>query len=119
MIGGGDWSPFRVVHDVVEAAEAGRPVALRYPRAVRPWQHVLDPLAGYLMLAQAMVTEPSTVAGGAQFRARCGLPAPGQRTGAGIPRRLAQRLCRITIECATVHEVVFFVYPCWTPKFEL
>ena len=39
--------------------EAGRPVALRYPRAVRPWQHVLDPLAGYLMLAQAMVTDPA------------------------------------------------------------
>src|SRR5262249_56051205 len=40
------------------AVEAGKPVALRSPQAVGPWQHVLDPLAGYLMLAQAMVTDP-------------------------------------------------------------
>ena len=58
VIGGGDWSPFRIVHDIVKAVEVGKPVALRYPQAVRPWQHVLDPLAGYLMLAQAMVTDP-------------------------------------------------------------
>jgi CDP-glucose 4,6-dehydratase len=58
VIGGGDWSPFRVVRDLVEAFETEKPVSLRYPQAVRPWQHVLDPLAGYLMLAQAMVTDP-------------------------------------------------------------
>jgi CDP-glucose 4,6-dehydratase len=57
VIGGGDWSPFRILRDLVEAFEAGEPVALRYPQAVRPWQHVLDPLAGYLMLAQAMATD--------------------------------------------------------------
>src|SRR5258708_1828077 len=67
VVGGGDWSPFRAVHDIVEAAEAGRAVALRYSRAMRPWQHVLDPLAGYLMLAQAMVTEPSTVPAALNF----------------------------------------------------
>jgi CDP-glucose 4,6-dehydratase len=59
VIGGGDWSPFRIVRDVVEAYEAGTPVALRNPQAVRPWQHVLDPLAGYLMLAQTMVAAPA------------------------------------------------------------
>ena len=58
VIGGGDWSPFRIVRDIVEAYVAGKPVALRNPQAVRPWQHVLDPLAGYLMLAQAMVVDP-------------------------------------------------------------
>jgi CDP-glucose 4,6-dehydratase len=57
VIGGGDWSPYRIVRDVVEAFQTGAPVALRYPHAVRPWQHVLDPLAGYLMLAQAMATD--------------------------------------------------------------
>jgi CDP-glucose 4,6-dehydratase len=58
VIGGGDWAPHRIVHDLVHACEEGEPVALRYPQAVRPWQHVLDPLAGYLMLAQAMVANP-------------------------------------------------------------
>jgi CDP-glucose 4,6-dehydratase len=59
VIGGGDWAPYRIVHDLVHACEEGEPVALRYPQAVRPWQHVLDPLAGYLMLAQAMVANPA------------------------------------------------------------
>src|SRR5262245_39340402 len=52
----GDWAPYRIVRDIVEACEDGKPVALRYPQAVRAWQHVLDPLAGYLMLAQALAT---------------------------------------------------------------
>jgi CDP-glucose 4,6-dehydratase len=60
VIGGGDWSPFRVVPNIMAAYDAGKSVALRYPHAVRPWQHVLDPLTGYLMLAQAMVTEPES-----------------------------------------------------------
>jgi CDP-glucose 4,6-dehydratase len=60
VVGGGDWSPSRIVPDIVAAYDAGQPVALRYPQAVRPWQHVLDPLAGYLMLAQAMVAEPDS-----------------------------------------------------------
>jgi CDP-glucose 4,6-dehydratase len=67
VIGGGDWSPFRVVRDLVEAFETGTPVALRYPQAVRPWQHVLDPLAGYLMLAQAMIAAPDAVPAALNF----------------------------------------------------
>jgi len=67
VIGGGDWSPYRVVRDIVEAFEAGAPVALRYPQAVRPWQHVLDPLAGYLMLAQAMATDAVRVPAALNF----------------------------------------------------
>ena len=67
VIGGGDWSPFRIVRDVVEAYEAGMPVALRYPQAVRPWQHVLDPLAGYLTLAQAMVAAPASAPSALNF----------------------------------------------------
>jgi len=48
VIGGGDWSPDRLVPDLYRAIGTGRPVQLRYPDAVRPWQHVLDPLVGYL-----------------------------------------------------------------------
>ena len=56
VVGGGDWSVDRLVPDVVRALASGGPVQLRYPFAVRPWQHVLEPLAGYLILAQAMWT---------------------------------------------------------------
>ncbi len=58
VIGGGDWSADRLVPDVVRAMIAGRPVELRYPRSVRPWQHVLDPLHGYLLLAQHLWLRP-------------------------------------------------------------
>jgi CDP-glucose 4,6-dehydratase len=55
VIGGGDWSQDRLIPDCVRALEAGEPVALRYPEAIRPWQHVLEPLSGYLAFAQALV----------------------------------------------------------------
>lgn len=55
VIGGGDWARDRLVPDLVRAREAGTPVVLRHPDAVRPWQHVLDPLRGYLWLAEALL----------------------------------------------------------------
>ncbi len=58
VIGGGDWSYDRLIPDCVRAFESGQPVQLRYPDAVRPWQHVLEPLSGYLALAQGLVEAP-------------------------------------------------------------
>lgn len=60
VIGGGDWAPDRVVPDVVRAWIAGEAVALRHPDAVRPWQHVLDPLHGYLSLAERLLEAPAS-----------------------------------------------------------
>ncbi len=54
MIGGGDWAADRIVVDCIKAWMAGRPVQLRSPSATRPWQHVLEPLGGYLALAQSL-----------------------------------------------------------------
>ncbi len=59
VIGGGDWSQDRLIPDCVRALEAGEPVSLRYPEAIRPWQHVLEPLSGYLAFAQALVQAPA------------------------------------------------------------
>jgi len=55
VIGGGDRSAFRLVPDIVRAFERGAPLEIRNPQSVRPWQHVLDPLHGYLRLAEALV----------------------------------------------------------------
>jgi CDP-glucose 4,6-dehydratase len=60
VIGGGDWSADRLIPDCVKALQAGAPVSLRYPDAIRPWQHVLEPLSGYLQLAQALIETPET-----------------------------------------------------------
>ncbi|MDP9010164.1 MAG: CDP-glucose 4,6-dehydratase [Pseudomonadota bacterium] len=61
VIGGGDWSQDRLIPDCVRALAANEPVTLRFPDAVRPWQHVLEPLCGYLALAQALVRTPASV----------------------------------------------------------
>jgi CDP-glucose 4,6-dehydratase len=55
VIGGGDWSPDRIVPDCARALAAGRPVTVRNPCALRPWQHVLEPLCGYLTLAARLL----------------------------------------------------------------
>lgn len=61
VIGGGDWSEDRLVPDFIRALERSEPIELRYPHAVRPWQHVLEPLGGYLMFARALSTDRDRV----------------------------------------------------------
>jgi CDP-glucose 4,6-dehydratase len=55
VVGGGDWSPDRLIVDCIAALAAGRPIVLRHPLAIRPWQHVLEPLSGYLWLAARLL----------------------------------------------------------------
>lgn len=57
VIGGGDWSEDRLVPDLIRAAEAGQTARIRNPDAVRPWQHVLEPLAGYLILGARLLNK--------------------------------------------------------------
>ena len=54
VIGGGDWAQDRLVPDILRAFEKKQPVVIRYPHAIRPWQHVLEPLCGYLQLAEKL-----------------------------------------------------------------
>ena len=66
VIGGGDWSEDRLIPDTVRAWHQDKPAVIRRPQAIRPWQHVLDPLAGYLRLAERLWREP-TLAGAYNF----------------------------------------------------
>jgi len=54
VIGGGDWSEDRLIPDAMRAWQAGQPLEVRGPQAIRPWQHVLEPLGGYLTLARKL-----------------------------------------------------------------
>ncbi len=58
VIGGGDWAEGRIVPDCIRAWSEGKPVHLRKPNATRPWQHVLEPLSGYLRLGQLLAEQP-------------------------------------------------------------
>ena len=67
VIGGGDWSEDRIIPDCIRALSAGDPIIIRNPRATRPWQHVLEPLGGYLLLGAAMAREPTAFSGAWNF----------------------------------------------------
>jgi CDP-glucose 4,6-dehydratase len=66
-IGGGDWTSDQLIPDVMRAFLAGKPCVIRNPAAVRPWQFVLEPLRGYLMLAERLAEDPSRFASGWNF----------------------------------------------------
>jgi CDP-glucose 4,6-dehydratase len=67
VIGGGDWAADRLVPDILRAFEQNQPVVIRNPHATRPWQHVLEPLSGYLSLAEHLYTEGQAFAEGWNF----------------------------------------------------
>ena len=67
VIGGGDWATDRLVPDILRAFERGQPVVIRNPSSTRPWQHVLEPLAGYLALAQRLHADGAAFAEGWNF----------------------------------------------------
>jgi len=67
VIGGGDWQKDRIIPDCIRALENNTPIEIRNPHATRPWQHVLEPLSGYLLLASRMYKEPLNFCGGWNF----------------------------------------------------
>lgn len=67
VIGGGDWAKDRLIPDCIRAIEAGLPIEIRSPRAVRPWEHVLEPLSGYMLLAARMWNAPTDYCEGWNF----------------------------------------------------
>lgn len=67
VIGGGDWAEDRIVPDAMRALAAGEPIRVRSPQATRPWQHVLEPLGGYLLLAERLFVEGTTYASAFNF----------------------------------------------------
>jgi CDP-glucose 4,6-dehydratase len=87
VIGGGDWAEHRLIPDILRAIEAGRPVNIRNPKATRPWQHVLEPLSGYLTLAEQLCIQGQAVAEAFNF----GPADEDSRAVQSIVEKLAQQ----------------------------
>ena len=87
VVGGGDWAADRLVPDCMRALLAGQEIVIRRPDAVRPWQHVLEPLGGYLLLAQHLVADGQAFAEAWNF----GPGDEGVRTVGWIADRMASR----------------------------
>lgn len=67
VIGGGDWAKDRIVPDCIRALEENKDIEIRSPKSIRPWEHVLEPLSGYLLLGQKMLEEPTKYCEGWNF----------------------------------------------------
>jgi CDP-glucose 4,6-dehydratase len=101
VIGGGDWSPDRIIPDCVRSIEASLPICLRNPSATRPWQHVLEPLSGYLLLAANLRKEPERFAGAWNF----GPNSSEVRTVLNVARTIVDKLGRGSIEIGAPNPV--------------
>jgi CDP-glucose 4,6-dehydratase len=86
VIGGGDWATDRIIPDLLRAISIKQPVVLRFPSAVRPWQHVLEPITGYLLLARKLYTTGSEFATSWNF-------GPGESNYKSVEWIISQ-LCR-------------------------
>jgi len=127
VIGGGDWAAHRLIPDMIRAFQASRPASIRCPEAVRPWQHVLEPLSGYLTLAEHLWIEGPALAEGWNF---------GPREHDARPVRwLVDRLAELWSDDASwepdgephPHEAHYLKLDCakarvrlgWTPRWDL
>jgi len=94
VIGGGDWAKDRIVPDCIRAAELNRAIQLRNPTATRPWQHVLEPISGYLLLAARLRSEPAEHGGSWNF----GPSTADVRTVEEVANSIRERLNGNSIE---------------------
>ena len=94
VIGGGDWAVDRIVPDCIRAIENKLPIQLRNPNATRPWQHVLEPLSGYIMLATKLYEQPQRYGGSWNF----GPSTSEVRTVHDVAKSIVQTLGRGSIE---------------------
>ncbi|MDO8463850.1 MAG: CDP-glucose 4,6-dehydratase [Gallionella sp.] len=94
VIGGGDWAADRIVPDCIRALRNKQPIRLRNPGATRPWQHVLEPLAGYLLLATRLIDTPSAFSDAWNF----GPPSSDVRTVHDVAERIVTRFGAGSIE---------------------
>ena len=102
VIGGGDWSPDRLLPDFLRSIDKDEALVIRSPRATRPWQHVLEPLNGYLILAEAVYSKPREFSEAFNF-------GPEESDVQSV-EWIVQRLCaqiegsKYQIQPATLHE---------------
>ncbi len=104
VIGGGDWSEDRLIPDLVRGFSSGQPVLIRRPNAIRPWQHVLDPLHGYIMLAQELLAQPARFASSYNFGPSDEEVWPVERIATNLARMWGNGASWIRDSVPSVHE---------------
>ena len=127
VIGGGDWAEDRIIPDCIRAIQAGQPISLRKPNATRPWQHVLEPISGYLLLASKLMENPKNYTGSSW---NFGPSSQEIRTVLEITRYMVNYFGQGTITCEankTKHEAQLLQLNCdkahqlleWYPRWKV
>ncbi len=127
VIGGGDFAEDRLVPDAVWAFTKGLPLSIRNPRAIRPWQHVLEPLYGYLLLAERTHNDPARYAEGWNFGPAVGDAAPVQTVVDHLADMWGDGACWVQDPGSHPHEAATLMLDCakaeselgWVPRFTL
>ena len=104
VIGGGDWATDRIIPDCIRALEAGKPIDIRSPHSIRPWQHVLEPLSGYILLAQKMWNEPTAYCEGWNFGPRMESVTPVWDVASKVIKNYGQGALRDLSDPDALHE---------------
>lgn len=127
VIGGGDWADDRLIPDILRAIEQGQPVNIRNPHAIRPWQHVLEPLAGYLMLAERLYRDGAVYGEGWNFGANDEDAKPVQWIVEKLTQAWGDGACWILDGGRHPHEAHYLKLDCskaksrlgWQPRWDL
>ena len=119
VVGGGDWAKDRIVPDCIRALEAGRPIEIRSPKAIRPWQHVLEPLSGYLLLATKMLEEPTKYCEGWNFGPRMESITPVWEVATLLTRYYGQGQLKDVSDPQALHEASLLMLDISKARFRL
>ena len=127
VIGGGDWAVDRIIPDCIRAIEADQPIILRNPEATRPWQHVLEPLSGYLLLATHLYDAPKKWGGAWNFGPSTDETRTVKDVAETIISHLGQGRIEIESSAEQVHEARLLQLNCdkahqllhWSPRWSV
>jgi CDP-glucose 4,6-dehydratase len=126
VIGGGDWAVDRIVPDAIRSLSDGKPITLRNPDATRPWQHVLEPLSGYLMLGAKVASSPADFGGAWNFGPRAESVRSVQALSNAIVQRWGSGVVNVSRDPNAPHEATLLFLNCdkanhvlgWYPRWD-
>ncbi|MBW2408859.1 MAG: CDP-glucose 4,6-dehydratase, partial [Deltaproteobacteria bacterium] len=127
VIGGGDWAEDRLIPDIMKAFIANLPIKIRYPNAIRPWQYVLEPLEGYLKLAEKLWIDGSELVGAWNFGANEGEAKPVWWVADYLIQKWGKKAKWISDSAENMHEATYLKLDCskaralldWRPKLNI
>ena len=119
VVGGGDWAADRIVPDCIRAIETDKAIEMRNPEAIRPWQHVLEPLSGYLLLAMKMWREPTVYCEGWNFGPASESMATVREIATKVTEHYGKGEFRDLSDPAAVHEAALLMLDVSKARFKL